>query len=293
MVSRPFIRNGLARAMYDKIMFDNEQRNSDHSHWYEVNKSMIPAEVCDRFIQFNEDSDTEKFLENCYEKSDWIFTQFFHLIVKSILGFFLTKTSINGFLGRGSMFVYSSAQFLEFLSVSENFHAEALLDIGAGDGKITEKMDQFFDRVFVTEISQPMISRLESKRYTVLNAYDWFDEEKKYDVITCLNVLDRCDKPATLLSQLKQSLKPNGRLIIALVLPFKPFVEAGFGHRPSEFLRLEGKTFEDQLTFLSQVFFPNMGFKVHAVSKVPYLCEGGLDTSFYVIEDALFLLSAI
>lgn len=123
------------------------------------------------------------------------------------------------------MFVYSSTQFLEFLGVSENFHAEALLDIGAGDGKITEKMERFFDSVFVTEISNPMIRRLENRNYTVLDAYNWFGDGKKYDVITCLNVLDRCDKPVTLLSQLKQSLKPNGRLIIALVLPFKPFVE--------------------------------------------------------------------
>lgn len=50
----------------------------------------------------------------------------------------------------------------------------------------------------------------------------------KFDVISCLNLLDRCDKPLTLLRDIKQTLCPvTGRLIVAVVLPFKPCVESG------------------------------------------------------------------
>lgn len=37
----------------------------------------------------------------------------------------------------------------------------------------------------------------------------------------------RCDKPVQLLQQMKASLKPGGKIVIALVLPYTPFVEDG------------------------------------------------------------------
>ena len=47
-------------------------------------------------------------------------------------------------------------------------------------------------------------------------------------MIACLNLLDRCDKPLTLLSDIKETLHPEtGRLIVAVVLPFRPLVESG------------------------------------------------------------------
>lgn len=53
----------------------------------------------------------------------------------------------------------------------------------------------------------------------------WY--KRRYDMISCLNVLDRCDKPVSLLRQIKAALKPNAKAIIAIVLPFKPYVETG------------------------------------------------------------------
>lgn len=52
------------------------------------------------------------------------------------------------------------------------------------------------------------------------------------DGIALLNVLDRCDTPFTLLAQLRAMLRPgSGRLILAVVIPFRPFVEDGKTHR--------------------------------------------------------------
>ena len=57
------------------------------------------------------DEETQKFLNLCYEKSDWLFTQMFHSFAKSVLCLFMSSTSVNGLLGRGSMFVFSDNQF--------------------------------------------------------------------------------------------------------------------------------------------------------------------------------------
>ena len=50
----------------------------------------------------------------------------------------------------------------------------------------------------------------------------------QFDLIACLNVLDRCSKPSDLLHDIKKRLVPvSGRLVLAVVLPFCPFVEDG------------------------------------------------------------------
>lgn len=61
----------------------------------------------------------------------------------------------------------------------------------------------------------------------LLDVEAWREAGIKFDVITCLNLLDRCDRPLSLLRDLKASLRPGGRVVVALVLPFNPYVEIG------------------------------------------------------------------
>lgn len=62
----------------------------------------------------------------------------------------------------------------------------------------------------------------------VLGIDEWQHTGLQYDVISCLNLLDRCDDPLLLLRDIKRSLVPKtGRLILATVLPFQPYVEIG------------------------------------------------------------------
>ena len=59
----------------------------------------------------------------------------------------------------------------------------------------------------------------------------------KFDCIGMFNVLDRCDRPFTMLSHVRNLLKPKtGLFVLAVVLPFRPFVELDDGTRrpPSE-----------------------------------------------------------
>lgn len=61
----------------------------------------------------------------------------------------------------------------------------------------------------------------------VLDVDSWTKQEVKFDVVLCLNLLDRCDRPLDVLADIRQVLQPGGIVVLALVLPFKPYVESG------------------------------------------------------------------
>lgn len=61
-------------------------------------------------------------------------------------------------------------------------------------------------------------------------------------------------------------------------------------HIPTQNLLIQGRTFEEQATsFIKDVFEPS-GFVVEKFTRLPYLCEGDLHKSFYVLNDAVFVL---
>ena len=62
------------------------------------------------------------------------------------------------------MFVFSNAQFQNLMGIDGTWKARRLLDLGAGDGKVTSVMKQHFDEVHVTEQSPSMRWRLYSSR---------------------------------------------------------------------------------------------------------------------------------
>lgn len=68
-------------------------------------------------------------------------------------------------LDRGSMFVFSNAQFQTIMSVDESWKTGTLLDLGAGDGKVTSVIKHRFDEVYVTEQSPSMRWRLSGKGF--------------------------------------------------------------------------------------------------------------------------------
>lgn len=59
---------------------------------------------------------------------------------------------------------------------------------------------------------------------------DTWHLDRKYDVISCLNLIDRCDTPLELMHQMRDTLAPEGRVLLAVVLPFSAYVESGTCH---------------------------------------------------------------
>jgi len=119
-------------------------------------------------------------------------------------------------------------------------------------------------------------------------------------VISFLNVLDRCDKPLTLLSQIRGLLKSkDSRLLLAVPLPLNPAVEEGLGWAtPAE--RLVKKKYcavcspiawEENAVALAEEVFANLGYRVQSLSRLPYLSQGDSTVPYYSLDDAIFILN--
>jgi SAM-dependent methyltransferase len=285
-------RGGLARALYEKHQTDQFLSQFDKTQWYHCDLSRVPAELASKFVELGPDDDTIQFLQRSEEKSDWILTQIWHSIVKTFLGWFMTQTSINGWLQRGSMFVVSLQQFLKLLGADEGWRGRTLLDLGAGDGEVTAHLSPLFARTYVTEVSHTMRTLLQNRGYELLEIDTWH-HDRKFDVISCLNLIDRCDTPNQLLTQIRTTLEPDGVVLLAVVLPFSAYVESGSrDHKPTEVLPIVGSCFEEQVKSVVEDVLIPAGFEVVSWTRVPYLCEGDLQQSYYWLDDVVFVLKA-
>ena len=65
-------------------------------------------------------------------------------------------------------------------------------------------------------------------------------------------------------------------------------------HEPTERLPVDddGVTFEAQVSSVIEHVLRPAGFRVLAFTRLPYLCEGDLEHSFYTLDDAVFVLAA-
>jgi hypothetical protein len=119
-----------------------------------------------------------------------------------------------------------------------------------------------------------MKDRLREKNITVIND---IREMENVHLISCLNVLDRCVDPKSLLTDIHHSLHPNGRAILALVLPYNHYVERNSTHLPSVPLLPHWPNKSLHFNEEINVFFGElemMGFRIESFTKAGYLCEG-------------------
>ncbi|KAM3859362.1 LOW QUALITY PROTEIN: protein-L-histidine N-pros-methyltransferase [Diretmus argenteus] len=289
-----YVRSPLARSLFTNMARESDATGPETQEWYRCSPDLLGDVVRPLFLQNRLDSDTQDFLRRSVEKSGWLFTQLYHSFLSTVLSPLVSRTSINGLLGRGAMFVFSGKQFQKLLRVDPEWRAERLLDLGAGDGGVTAVMAAHFREVYTTEVSPPMKWHLQRRNYKLLGVDEWQRTGLQYDLISCLNLLDRCDAPLDLLRDMRRSLVPGtGRVVLAAVLPFQPYVEiGGRWQRPKERLRVKGATWEEQVTNLSAEVFRAAGFEVEAVTRLPYLCEGDMYQDYYVLDDAVFVLKA-
>ncbi|BFG05436.1 methyltransferase-like protein 9 [Drosophila madeirensis] len=296
-------RGTLARVIHAKFHNDNSLDNIDTRRWYSLAHS-LPPRFQSKFVPLEQpDSTTVHWLERTKLLSANIWMHLWHALARSILQFFMTQTDINGFLKRGSMFILSEDQFNKLL-VAGGFTASSepvtLLDIGAGDGEISLRVANTVAelsgnadlRVFATEASWTMRDRLKKLNFNVITEIGGL---QNMELILCLNVLDRCFDPFKLLEDIRSTLAPGGRAVIALVLPYMHYVETNTSHLPIRPL-LESSSngrqasFEEEATKFMELL-ENCGFNVESWTKAPYLCEGDLHQSFYWLIDLIVVIS--
>jgi hypothetical protein len=140
---------------------------------------------------------------------------------RSVLKVFVTDTSALGILGAYPMHVLSTQHCRELLGQPEGSPPlHSLLDVGAGVGSVTGCMAPLFSSVDCTEVSRPMLWRLRHHGYTAhATPSPATLAPQVFSVVSMLNVLDRCDRPISMLKDCHSRLEPGGLLLLAVVIP--------------------------------------------------------------------------
>ncbi|CAD7088165.1 unnamed protein product [Hermetia illucens] len=301
-------RGALARAIFEKVHNDQYLDGYDTKLWYQVTKP-LPNHFQSKFIALQcPDDITIGWLEKAKSLSANLWLQIWHVVARIFLSIFMTQTDVNGLLKRGSMFILSEVQFSRLLTAGgfdlknfRNYETIDMLDIGAGDGEITTRLAKsvigmgldVYVKVFATETSWTMRERLQKQQFIVLEN---IRDVCNIPLVSCLNVLDRCVDPHQILQDIYDVLAPNGRVLIALVLPYVHYVEFNTSHLPLKPLmphwpeKARQYSFEDEATMFFEML-EQSGFQVDAWTKAPYLCEGDLRQSFYWLVDVVVVAS--
>jgi hypothetical protein len=152
--------------------------------------------------------------------------------------------------------------------------AGRLLDVGAGSGDVTVHARGLFADVVTTETSPPLRWRLQRRGLGPLALDLTVDPPPPgpFAAVALLNVLDRTDRPRTLLRRL---LPLAPRLLLSVPLPVRPHVDRG-GRTgdPDEPLTGRGSTFEAALADLVEGTLEPCGMVVSRLARTPYLSFG-------------------
>ena len=153
-----------------------------------------------------------------------------------------------------------------------------LLDVGAGSGDITLHARSLFRHIVTTETSGPMARRLRRRGFPCHRldlAREPLPGGGPFDVVSLLDVLDRCDRPRSLLKAAAGLLAPDGRLLVSLPLPVRPHFDAG-GHTvdPDEPITGRGERWEEALVDLIDGTIEPAGLEVRRIARAPYLSLG-------------------
>jgi len=115
---------------------------------------------------------------------------------------------------------------VSFIKSKVDLKGKKLLDVGCGGGILSESMAR--EGAHVTAIDQgekvikiAQLHNLESKldiNYKQLNIEDFYIKNKnKFDVITCLEMLEHVPDPLSIVRACKSLLKPNGRIFFSTI----------------------------------------------------------------------------
>ena len=115
---------------------------------------------------------------------------------------------------------------LNFINQNFPLKDKKVLDVGCGGGILSESMAQLGAEVTGLDQSEIAIkiAQLHAKEsnlsidYKLLNIEDFLKKNKiKYDVITCLEMVEHVPNPASIIEACSKLLKKNGRLYLSTI----------------------------------------------------------------------------
>ena len=253
---------------------------------YAANVADLSPRLAARFVTLTRDAGTEAFLaEAARGRHGW-----FRTTAHRVLRQFVSDFDANGMLDMYSLFLASTEQWRAVLGAHQ---AKRLLDVGAGSGKVTQTLLPFAEQVTATELSAPMARHLRRMGIECheLDLAEHALPGARFDLITALNVLDRTARPRQLLRRLSELLEPQGRLVLALALPYRPFYYVGANTPdPLERLACTEPRWERAVNQLVERELEPLGLEVMSVSRAPYLSFGDTQRGLYELDDAILVL---
>jgi 2-polyprenyl-3-methyl-5-hydroxy-6-metoxy-1,4-benzoquinol methylase len=180
-----------------------------------------------------------------------------------------------------------------------------LLDVGAGDGRVTLQLAPLFKEVVCTEASKQMCVNLRKKGFSVAQTIDVktglsaAQRGDGFDVICLLNVLDRCMRPRTLLHELRALMRnADSMLVLATPLPLHPAVEVdGKWLSPKECImppqyisNADSLAWEKSLAALIDNVIRPCGYDLVRFARIPYVSQGDHRHAYYVLDDVVLVL---
>lgn len=252
---------------------------------YDVDTAHLPPALAERFVRLRPDEGIASWQKRAAEQRAGSLRTVVHRFLRN---FYLSDFDTNGLLRMYPMHLLSRKQFQSLVPDAGG----SLLDVGAGSGDVTAELAPLFERIDTTEVSRMMARRLRERGFRCARI-DLAEEpapDPPYDVIACLNVLDRCAKPRSLLRALPSALAPGGTLVLSVPLPYRPLVYAGPATlEPDEPLRVESSTWELALVELVDREIAPAGWLVQSWSRVPYLSGGDSASATYELSSAVLV----
>lgn len=200
----------------------------------------------------------------------------------------LTSYDVHGLLGTYPMHLLSQAAWAELLA---HRRCDALLDVGAGAGYVTEGARPFFEQIVCTETSRFLRRRLARRGFHALASdLSHVRLDRSFDVVSCFNVLDRTGSPLSLLRNLIVHLREGGRLLISIPLPVSAHVHVAGGTASArERLPAAARSWEAAVGELSEQLLEPAGLAVERIARVPYLSRGDPAQNVYVLDTAVWV----
>ena len=254
---------------------------------YSIAVDALPPRVGERVVELSRDAGTDAFLAEAEGARHGSIRTGLHRFLRH----FMSDFDVNGWLDMYSLFLLSREHWITLLG---DARIPRLLDVGAGSGKVTAELLPLVEHTIATELSSRMAKRLRARGIQCyeIDLAEGGLEGEKFELITCLNVLDRTARPRKLLRRLKDLLAPGGRLVIALALPYRPFYYQGPATPdPIEPLACTDAKFERAVTQLIERELEPIGFELTSLSRAPYLSFGDTKRELYQLDDAILVLN--
>ncbi len=204
---------------------------------------------------------------------------------------FFVCLSIVGFKHYNTMWILGYETFLfdesfAWKKILKQKKKKTLLDIGAGNGSITQIFRKYVEKIYCIEPSPSFQKILQKKWYTVVEN----PGKGKYDVVTIFNVFDICDNPDELLSIWINSLSEWWLLVISLPFPLCTRSWDNRKIRKTNHLGQKKNTsFEAGVSLVYTDFLRKHQLHVTGFTRLPYIVSLPESQDVSVYDNGLFI----